>query len=130
MKVFTLKFICNNLYLFFVIFIIYLQSFTKKVFSTTGTSHWMTDWSIQLMTEVTFAGKYPWLMYIMINLTCCFHFFQWQQHFFLMSLLVFSNSSKILIVPIPSCPFPSLNWVSNLGHSLTYGNCAAIHTTK
>ena len=62
MKVFTSKFICNNLYLLFVfIFIIYLQSSTK-LFSITGTSHWMTGSSVKSITGVTFVGKCPWLV--------------------------------------------------------------------
>ena len=57
MKVFTSKFICNNLYLLFVvIFIIYLQSSTKVV-STTGTSHRMTSSSAKSIAGVTFMGK-------------------------------------------------------------------------
>ena len=96
MNVFTSKFICNNLYLLFVvIFIICLQSSTK-LFFITGTSHWMTGSSVKSITGVTFVGKCPWL----VCLTYCLHFCRWLQHF-LMSLLVFSNS-KILIVLIPS----------------------------
>lgn len=40
-KIFPFIFICNNLYLLSAIFIIYFQSYAK-VFSTTGTSQWMT----------------------------------------------------------------------------------------
>ena len=68
-------FVSNNLYLLFVIFIIYLCNLKTKVFSTTGTSHWMTDLSVKSITGVTFAGKCPWLMYMICLLTYCFPFF-------------------------------------------------------
>ena len=54
-------------------FKIYLQSF-RKIFSTTGTSHWMTDSSLNWIRGATFAGKCPWFVY-MICLTYCFPFF-------------------------------------------------------
>ena len=74
MKIFTSKFICNNLCLVFGSFIIYLQSSTNKVYSTSGTLHRMTGSSGKLITRLTFVGKCPWLMY-MIWLTYCFPFF-------------------------------------------------------
>ena len=46
MKVFTSKFVCNDLYLLIAIFIIYVQSFTK-VFSTAGTSYRMAGLSVK-----------------------------------------------------------------------------------
>ena len=49
MKVFTSKFISNNLYLLFVIFIIYLHSFAK-IFPAIGISHRMTGSSLKSIT--------------------------------------------------------------------------------
>ena len=57
-EVFTPKFICNYLYLLFIIFSIYLQSSTK-IFSTTGTSYWTTGSSVNWIEGVTFVVKCP-----------------------------------------------------------------------
>ena len=57
----TSKYSWNHLYLF-IIFIIYLESFTK-VFSTTWTSHWISGSSVKtLVTGLTLFEIAPWVL--------------------------------------------------------------------
>ena len=84
----------------------------------------LNDWFICKVNNWGNFCRYVPLVGI-YDLSHMFPFSQWSWHFFLTSALVFSMS-KILIVPIPSYPFPSLNWVIRLlltWGSLTYGNC-------
>ena len=64
----------------------------------------------------------------MICLTYCFPFFSIITTLFDIVSCIFKL--KDLIVLIPSYSFPSLNWVINLGHSVTYGNREVMHTKK
>ena len=102
-NVFPKTYLFNLLYLLFVIFIIYLQSSTK-VFSTTGTSHWMTGSSFKSIT-----GLFLWIN----GPERCTWFPDILSFFFLTSLLVFLNS-YILLVLFHLYPSPSLNWVAKL----------------
>ena len=87
-----------------------LHSSAKTIF-TTGTSLSTTDSSAKSISGVTFVRKCARLVYV-ICLIYRFSFFSVITTF-LMFLFVFSNSN-VLIVPISSYQFPSLNWVHKL----------------
>ena len=115
MLVFTSKFICNNLYLLFVIFIIYLQSSKNKSICY----NWnltLNDWFIcKVNDRGNFVGKFPWLMCI-ICLTYCFLFLSvivalFDIAFSIFKLKDFSFSNSF--VPLPFIK------LGNFRHSLT-----------
>ena len=72
MKLFASKFISNDLFLLFSIFIIYLQSSTK-VICAIEISHWMAGSSVKSIRGINFFFKFPWLVYITFQ-TYCFPF--------------------------------------------------------
>ena len=117
MKVFMSKFLCNNLYLLFVIFIIICNHVKTKVFSITGTSHWMIGSSLKSIIGVTFVGKCPWLMYIhMICLTYCFPFSSVITTLIDVASCIFKLNDFNCSNPFVVLPFSKLDY---LGHSLT-----------
>ena len=103
MKQFTSKFICNNLYLLFVNFIIHSQSLDKYFLQLEHHIEWRWEGK-KLKIGVTLEGKSPNLVY-MIYLIYCFHFFS------VIATLLFAGASCIFKLKelIPSYPFGSLN---------------------
>ena len=121
-KVYLFPIICIY-YLSF--FIIYLCNLKTKVFSTTGTSHWMTDLSVKSITGVTFAGKCPCLMYMICLLTYCFPFFSMIATLFDIAFSIFKLKDFNCFNSFVPLPFIKLGHLGTVSH--TYGNGEAMH---